>query len=330
MREPRRILIFCLDNLGDVVFTSALVPALRSRFPLAHIALWCKAYSEPVAALIPGLDRIYAADPFWDRSPMRGKGKLGPFLRALLSVRRARYDVALVTTAHWRAPATMVVAGIPVRIGRERRHNRRLLTHVLPPLRHLLPAVSELGQLLEPLGITDVPTQYRLDAAPLAERRRQLRSNLPRTPLAAVHPFASDLRRRMPLDVWVRALTQFSALGLVPVCLGSAAELADLRAAAGLRPEWVFADDLGSNSISDLAALISLSAVYVGHDSGPLHIAAALGLPVVGVYTDRPDAARTFPQGPAPRCVLETRNGVTPSSEEIVGGVRTLWPGPAL
>ena len=330
MREPRRILIFCLDNLGDVVFTSALVPALRSRFPLAHIALWCKAYSEPVAALIPGLDRIYAADPFWDRSPMRGKGKLGPFLRTLLSVRRARYDVALVTTAHWRAPATMVVAGIPVRIGRARRHNRRLLTHVLPPVGQLLPAVSELGQLLEPLGITDVPTQYRLDAAPLAERRRQLRSKLPRTPLAAVHPFASDLRRRMPLDVWVRALTQFSALGLVPVCLGSAAELADLRAAAGVRPEWVFADDLGSNSISDLAALISLSAVYVGHDSGPLHIAAALGLPVVGVYTDRPDAARTFPQGPAPRCVLETRNGVTPSSEEIVDGVRTLWSGPAL
>src|SRR5918992_1691655 len=325
MREPKNILIFCLDNLGDLVFSSALVAPLRGRFPQARVSLWSKTYAAPVAALIPGLDRTYAADPFWDRSPLRGKGRLVPFLRTLWTVRRDRYDVVLITTAHWRAPLAMVAAGIPVRIGRERRHNRRWLTHRIPADHQLLPSVVELGQLLEPLGITQLPTRYRLDPAPLAARRERLAGRVGAGPLAAVHPFASDPRRRAPLELWVRVIEALRVLGLTVVSLGSTSELDDLRAIAGERPPWLFADEITDDSIGDLAALISLSSVYVGHDSGPLHIASALGIPVVGAYIDLPNVARTVPQGPAAACVVPIRENAALPVDEIVNATRRLW-----
>lgn len=325
MREPNGILIFCLDNLGDLVFTSALVSPLRGRFPRARVALWSKAYAAPVAALIPGLDRTYAADPFWDRSPLRGKGKLLPFLRATWAVRRDRYDVALITNAHWRAPLTMVAAGIPVRIGRERRHNKRWLTHRIPADHQILPSVVELGQLLQPLGITELPTRYALDPTPLAARRERLTGRLGTGPLAAVHPFASDARRRAPLDPWIRVIEALRAMGLTVVALGSTRELAELRAAAGERPGWIFADQITDDSIADLSAIISLSNVYVGHDSGPLHIAAALGIPVIGAYIDLPNVARTVPQGPAAAAVIPVGEAAAFPVDEIVNATRRIW-----
>jgi ADP-heptose:LPS heptosyltransferase len=325
IREPRRILILCLDNLGDLVFASALVPPLRARFPSAHLALWSKAYTAPVGAMIPDLDQTYAADPFWDRSPLRGKGGIIPFVRTLLAVRRDRYDVAIVATSHWRAPASMLAAGIPARIGRELRHNRPFLTHVISAEDRSQPAVRELGRLLQPLGITHVPAQYRLDGATLDERRSRLAPRVGAGALGAVNPFAADPRRRLPLTEWIRVAEALPVLGLTPLWLGSAAELATVRSATGSRARWLFADEIGDDSIADLAALISLSAIYVGHDSGPLHVAAALGVPVVGVYSGNATVARTAPQGPGVARVVETYGQGESHADRIVDAAASVW-----
>lgn len=325
IREPRRILILCLDNLGDLVFAAALVPPLRAHFPSAHIALWGKAYTAPVGKMVPGVNRTYAADPFWDRSPLRGKGKMVPFLRTLLAVRRDRYDTAIVVTSHWRAPASMLAAGIPVRIGREHRHNTRFLTHVLPPEAPSRAAVRDAGRLLIPLGIIELPTRYRLDPASLAERRSRLAPRVGPEPVAAVNPFAADPRRRIPVAEWIRVAVALPALGLSPLWLGSAAELATVRSAAGSPAGWLFADEIGDDSIADLAALITLSAIYLGHDSGPLHIASALGIPVVGVYTRSANVARTAPQGIGVARVVETDDEGALSAERIVEAAASVW-----
>jgi ADP-heptose:LPS heptosyltransferase len=325
IREPRRILILCLDNLGDLVFASALVPPLRARFPSAHLALWSKAYTAPVGKMIPDVDQTYAADPFWDRSPFRGKGGIVPFVRTLLAVRRDRYDTAIVATSHWRASASMLAAGMPVRIGRELRHNKHFLTHVLPADDRSLPAVRELGRLLQPLGITEVPTQYRLDPATLAERRTRLAPRVGPGPLAAVNPFAADPRRRLPLAEWIRVAEALPALGLTPLWLGSAAELATVRSVTGSRAGWLFADEIGDDSIADLAALITLGAIYIGHDSGPLHVASALGVPVVGVYSGNATVERTAPQGAGVARVVETHDQGLSHADRIVGAAASVW-----
>jgi ADP-heptose:LPS heptosyltransferase len=65
----------------------------------------------------------------------------------------------------------------------------------------------------------------------------------------------------------------------------------------------LFVDRLGDGSLAATAAALSLASLVVGHDSGPLHVAAALGVPVVGIFAPgQPD--RTFPQGPGASRVL--------------------------
>ena len=155
--RPQSILVVSLDNLGDLVFASALFPPLRQHFPAAHIAVWCKEYSAGIAPLLPGVDAIYSADPFWDRSPGRGKGPASRFLSVAASVRRARFDTAILCFAPWRTAAAVAATGIPVRIGLERRRNHRWLTDALPAENRVKPVVEEVLRLLTPLGIRDVP-----------------------------------------------------------------------------------------------------------------------------------------------------------------------------
>src|SRR5437763_16553594 len=77
-----RILLVSLDNLGDMVFASALAPPLQERFPRAKLDVWCKEYTADVAKLVPHVSEVIASDPFWDRAPGRGKGSWRPVLRA--------------------------------------------------------------------------------------------------------------------------------------------------------------------------------------------------------------------------------------------------------
>jgi ADP-heptose:LPS heptosyltransferase len=123
-----RILLVALDNLGDLVFASALPPAIIAHYPHATIGLWCKAYTADIAPLFPNVSWTAAADPFWDDAPGRRKGAIGPFLDSVRRVRQERFDVALIASPQWRVAAAVVAAGVPVRIGQRRNYNRALLT----------------------------------------------------------------------------------------------------------------------------------------------------------------------------------------------------------
>src|ERR1051325_6466889 len=137
-----RILLVSLDNLGDLVFASALAPPLRERFPGATLDVWCKAYTADVARLVPGVSDVIASDPFWDVAPGRAKGSRMAFLRAFQAVRRRRYDVAVLAAAPWRTAAAVAATRIPRRIGLRRRKNRYFLTDALPDERVDRPVLS--------------------------------------------------------------------------------------------------------------------------------------------------------------------------------------------
>src|SRR5690349_1508949 len=224
-----RILLVSLDNLGDLVFASALAPPLQQRFPGAMLDVWCKEYTADIARLLPGVGEVIAADPFWDRAPGRGKGSLRAFLRALRMVRARRYDIAILAAAPWRTAAAVAATGIPMRIGLRRRKNRRFLTHALPDENVKRPVLTELARLLVPLGIEEATLRYRLDSSSLEQRRRQIGQVQPQ-PFAALHPFASKSNRCVALPVWVeiaRELTRQRGLSILWV--GSTDELNRLR-----------------------------------------------------------------------------------------------------
>ena len=129
-RKPRgdrlRILLVALDNLGDLVFASALAPPLHQAFPNAVIDLWCKRYTSSVGALVPHVHTVIASDPFWAVAPGHRRPPVWPMLRSIGVARRGRYDIAVLSEAPWRVAAAVAAAGIPMRIGLARHRNATL------------------------------------------------------------------------------------------------------------------------------------------------------------------------------------------------------------
>jgi ADP-heptose:LPS heptosyltransferase len=305
-----RILLVSLDNLGDMVFASALAPPLRERFPKAALDIWCKEYTAAVARLVPGANDVIASDPFWDRAPGRAKGSKAAFLRAMRTVRSRRYDVALLAAAPWRTAAAVAATRIPVRVGLRRRKNRAFLTDALPDENPRQPVLSELARLLEPVGIIAAPLRYRLDPASLTTRRARLMTRIPQ-PYVALHPFASKQNRCVALPVWIELARRLSARGASILWIGSPSELDAVRSRASDRA-WRFIDQDGDGTLADTAAALSGANQFIGHDSGPLHIAGAFGVPVIGIFAPG-EPLRTFPQGigPARMLVRPSPSGIT-------------------
>jgi ADP-heptose:LPS heptosyltransferase len=323
MSDPSRILLVSLDNVGDLVFASALAPALRERFPGAPLDLWCKAYAAGVARLVPGVTRVVASDPFWDRAPGGAKGKLVPFLRALRDIRRGHYELAVITSLQWRVAAALAIARIPSRMGRLRKRNQRWLTHVLPEEDRSRPVVLELGRIAHALG-AEPRAHYRLDSAPLAERRASFAVVIRGPRRVALHAFAGNRARCVGVAGW-RALGEALVRRDVDVVwIGSATELAEIRGSV-VSPRWYFADTVGNGSLFDSAALIALCDAFVGHDSGPLHIAAALGIPALGIFTPG-EPQRTFPQGPGPSRVIARPSPAGVTAEMMLAELDLVMP----
>jgi ADP-heptose:LPS heptosyltransferase len=312
-RAPKRILIVALDNLGDLVFASALADPLHRTFPDVTIDVWSKAYTADVARLMPFTTNVIAADTFWAVPPHLARPARWPFIRSIGTVRRNRYDVAILTGAPWRTAAAVAATRIPMRIALARNHNQRFLTHPLDAENHGKPVLREQARLLAPLGITSVDPRYRLDASRLAAKRTAAERQLPPR-FIAFHPFASVRNRCVPLGEWTQLAFALHGRGVPVLWVGTTPELDDLRRAY-THPEGVYVDQIGDGSLATSAAALSLAAGFIGHDSGPLHIAGAFGVPVVGVFAPgQPE--RTFPQGVGPSRMIQrpSPEGITAST----------------
>ena len=316
-----RILLVSLDNLGDIVFASALAPPLRERFAQARLDIWCKEYTADVARLVPGVSDVIASDPFWDRAPGRGKGSRAGFFRAMKRVRAKRYDVAVLAAAPWRTAAAVAATRIPVRIGLRRRKNRAFLTEALPDENPREPVLSELRRLLEPLGIKAPPLRYRLDDSSLRARRARLADKIA-SPYAALHPFASKQNRCVALPIWIELASRLRARGFDILWVGSPAELDAVRELAR-DPSFRFVDRDTDGTLADSAAALAGAKLFVGHDSGPLHDAGAFGVPVVGVFAPG-EPLRTFPQGVGPARMLARPSPEGITIDDMLGEIQAL------
>jgi ADP-heptose:LPS heptosyltransferase len=301
-RELRRVLVVALDNLGDLVFASALVPPIRDAFPSAEIGVLCKGYTADVARLIPGVDRVFAANPLWALSPGQSRPPLRPLLATLLDVRRAHFDAAVLSAAPWRTAAACAATGIPVRVGLRRNRNAAFLTRVLPPEDPAKPVLDEQARLLADLGIPSPAPRYRLDASRLGAVREEVAGQLTKR-FIALHPFAGARNRCVQLSEWTQVAFALQSRGIRSLWVGTTRELDELRRSfthpSGYYVDRIRASGASDGSLTVSAAAISLAAGFIGHDSGPLHVAGAFGVPVVGVFAPG-EPKRTFPQGVGP------------------------------
>jgi ADP-heptose:LPS heptosyltransferase len=216
----------------------------------------------------------------------------------------------VLSEAPWRTAAAVAATRIPVRIGMARHRNAAFLTHVLPAEDAHKPVLREQARLLEVLDVQSREPKYRLETEPLQPTRTEISSVLPAR-FAALHPFASNRNRCVPLGEWTQLAFALKGRGLPVLWVGTPYELDELRRSF-THPRGYYVDQLLDGGLRASAAALSLASIFVGHDSGPLHIAGAFGVPVVGIFAPgQPD--RTFPQGIGPWRMIArpTPTGIT-------------------
>jgi heptosyltransferase-1 len=314
-----RILIVRLGAMGDVVHAIPVAAALRRAFPSARIDWLVSAKHREILDLVPVIDRRLVINDPATRSARSGQaGASGgtSLLSAIGELRRSRYDVAidlqgLIKSAVLaRASGAPRVVGFSSRYARERAA-RLFYTDVHDPGRGGLYDPREtrhvvdinLG-LLGVLGIAAPLREFPIEAVD-SDTARSVRAQAG-GPYALLNPGAAWPNKRWPPDRLAAIATELRARhGLMSVVLWgpgeeelAAAVAAGANGAAFVSPK---------TSIADLVALARGAALMVSGDTGPTHIAAALGTPIVGIYgPTRP--ARNGPM--SPRDITVSRDSV--------------------
>jgi heptosyltransferase-2/heptosyltransferase-3 len=294
------------DHLGDVLFTG---PALRQLAGAGlEVTLLVGPWSAEVARMLPGPTRVETlAFPWFDRRPKAPVWS--PYLQLFAAARRIRrgaFDAAIVfRDDDWWSALAARLAGVPVRAGHLHPGAPGSLTHAL---RHapehsaaaaLALAAAFIGRGNEPPDPTRHPLRVRLTQAHRAAARQLLdRGDAWSGDLVIVHPGSGSVLKRWEPERWGELLASRNPDTKVAVTGGPAeVELAERTARAIGNPVVSLA---GQTDLETLAALLEIGRVVLGPDSGPLHLAVAVGTPTVHLFG--PASRRKFgPWGPADR-----------------------------
>ncbi|HLJ11645.1 MAG TPA: lipopolysaccharide heptosyltransferase II [Planctomycetaceae bacterium] len=275
--DARRICLIKPSALGDVVQMLPLLGMLRQRFPTATVS-WV--IRRDFAELVTGHPDLTEIIPF------HRKGSWNEFVNLLATLRRRRFDLVCDLQGLFRTAVMTVATGANTRIGLESSREGASLAYncVVSDSSHSVPAHIRYWRLAEALGMADHP---RLAVVPttLAERLWLVErlSSLAR-PILAIHHSAGWETKRWPVDKFAEIARRFEGSVII---VGSAADraLAD-RLIDAMQTRTQPAINLaGQTTLKQLAALLGAVDLVVSNDSGPMHLAAALGTPVVGIFT---------------------------------------------
>ena len=285
--RTRRVLVVRLDSLGDVVVCGPAIRAVAAGS--AHVTLLAGPRGSEVAALLPGVDDVLVFDAPWISADA---GPVDPAaLEDLIAhVRAGLFDAALVLTSfHQNALPTALVlrlAGVPWTAAVSTDFPGALLDVRLP----------EPPDAPEPARMLAIAAGAGWRLPPGDDGALRLRPGLPVVPglperYVVVHPGADAPARAYPAPLWADVVGALAAEGMPVVVTGSAAERALTASVAGSA-----ALDLGGRlDVARLAAVIAgADAIAVGN-TGPAHVAAAVGTPVVSLFSPVVPSVRWAP-----------------------------------
>ncbi len=292
-QEANNILCVRLDSMGDVLMTTPAIRALKTQHVGRRVTLLTSPSGADVAALVPEIDRVIVYDAPWMKATARRADSRAEYAM-IERLRAEHFDGAVIFTVFSQNPLPSAMlcylADIPLRLAHSHENPYQLLTNWIAdpePAQFIRHEVRRQLDLVAAVGCTT--DNVGLSLLVPEKARQQIRSKIasldiePNRPWVLIHPGASAPSRRYPPEQFARVARLLYEAGLPAVFTGGAGEtdlIGSIR--AGMRaPSHSFA---GRLDLAQLAALIELAPVLVANNSGPAHIAAAVGTPIVDLY----------------------------------------------
>lgn len=308
--NTQRILIIRPDHLGDILLTTPAIRALRHALPDAEIHALVGPWSARVLASYPEVDTILTLPfPGFSREPK--ESLQSPYQLAFSAARHLRriaYDTAIIFRPdHWWGAMIAHLANIPERIGYNLPDTAPFLTRAQDPIREH--AVIQNLRLIErwsgPLALENAHYKYPI----MDIDRHYIDGYLDEwgigigQSIICIHPGSGTWVKHWPEEHWPAvADTLTEQLDARVVFTGGEHELNMIKriAAQMQQPYCIIA---GETHIGQLAALYNRARVVIGPDSGPLHLAAAVGTPTVTLFGPA-DPLEFGPWGPPDRHII--------------------------
>lgn len=282
--EVRHIAVLRANGIGDLMFALPALDALRAAYPQAIITLlatpWHRSFLAGRAAPV---DEVVVVPPSLgvrnDSARAEDPAALDLFFAKM---RRRHFDLALQMHGGG-ANSNPFVARLGART------TAGLRSAGAPRLDHEIPYLyyqSEVMRLLEVVGLVGAdPVNFEPKLPAVEADVAEARSALPGgdSPPVVIHPGAGDPRRRWPTKAFAAVADALSRAGAAVAVVGSGQDAPLTEAVVSAMREPAV-DLAGRLSLGGLAGLASISRVVVSNDSGPLHLAAAVGAPTVGIF----------------------------------------------
>ena len=316
--DIQRILVVKLDHIGDFVTALPAIRRLKGLFPHARISVLAGPASRAFASLEPAIDEFIEFSFFHARSQL-GERELTPDDYAELAARLKpyRFDLAVDLRKHLSTRDVLRHTGARFLAGFDYMGQfpfldvalewdgdktlQRKRAHVVDDLLSLVGAIGDAMQ-SDRMLMHAAPEAMAVEDMPEAVR------HLFDKPVVAIHPGAGNTTKQWPeehFSALIDMLIERNEVNILLVGGPDEVEIADSLIAGVLRPDCV-GTMVGQTSLVALPRLLAACVLYIGNDSGPKHIAAAMGMPTIGIHSGVVDAAEWGPIGP--RAVALRRN----------------------
>ena len=296
-KEINKIAVLRLDHLGDVILAIPFVERLAQIAPQAQIDFYVGPWAEEVVRLsrLPVNCRVFKARWF-DRAELKSRSKDG-ISELAKDLSETGYDIAFDLRGDFRHILALWLAKIPIRVGQIITGGQFLLTH--PAVYR--PELHEIERNLDLLAITGAsiargkyarfyPDENGLEEAGKIKEKLGLSK-----PVIVLHATCAATAKRWSVQNWISLIEKLpSHFDLVMI--GTENEKTGIEEIAKGSSRQVFLAS-GLLGISGLAAFLVESRLFIGVDSGPAHIAAAMGIPVLSLFSGTNRADQWEPRG---------------------------------
>ncbi|MDR1124007.1 MAG: lipopolysaccharide heptosyltransferase II [Elusimicrobiota bacterium] len=299
-KEVENICIFQTSFIGDSVLTTPLVQKTAALFPKAKITIVTRPQTAEIFQHLKEVSEIIIDDK-------RGLGKITGVWKTSKAVRQSRADVILVPHRSFRSALIAKLSGVKVRIGFTNSEGRFFYTKTVPFSWMIHDAERNLyllqGIVNENFKSAELNMQNAGANAGDSAAKMLADAGLEGKTLAGVHPGSVWPTKCWPYENYAKLITRLEReLGVISVIVGGSKDI-DLGEQVSRLSDAHPVNLAGKTTLSELMALMKHFKLFVTNDSGPMHIAAAFGVPVLAIFGPTTKELGFFPYGEGNRVI---------------------------